>query len=106
MTRWLNPAPVEVPASFADLNLHPLIAQTLVRRGITTLEAARAFLHPDSPARAGYERLAALFHSLRGAAPEPWDTLSMGMSADYAQAIAEGSTMVRIGTALFGRRGG
>ncbi|ALN79699.1 YggS family pyridoxal phosphate-dependent enzyme [Lysobacter antibioticus] len=32
------------------------------------------------------------------------DTLSMGMSDDYAVAIAEGSTMVRIGTALFGAR--
>ena len=30
--------------------------------------------------------------------------LSMGMSADYAEAILEGSNMVRIGTALFGRR--
>ena len=48
MTRWLNPVPVEIPASFADLNLPPLIAQTLIRRGITTLQAARAFLHPDS----------------------------------------------------------
>src|SRR5512141_1955722 len=48
MTRWLNPSPVEVPASFADLNLHPLVEQTLIRRGIATLEAARAFLHPDS----------------------------------------------------------
>jgi PLP dependent protein len=32
------------------------------------------------------------------------DTLSMGMSADMTTAIAEGSTMVRIGTALFGAR--
>ncbi len=32
------------------------------------------------------------------------DTLSMGMSADLEAAIAEGSTMVRVGTALFGRR--
>lgn len=32
------------------------------------------------------------------------DTLSMGMSGDMATAIAEGSTMVRIGTALFGKR--
>lgn len=30
--------------------------------------------------------------------------LSMGMSADYAEAILEGATMVRVGTALFGRR--
>jgi single-stranded-DNA-specific exonuclease len=48
MARWLNPSPVDVPASFADLDLHPLVAQTLIRRGITTLDQARAFLHPDS----------------------------------------------------------
>jgi pyridoxal phosphate enzyme (YggS family) len=34
----------------------------------------------------------------------PLDTLSMGMSADFETAIACGSTMVRIGTALFGDR--
>ena len=32
------------------------------------------------------------------------DCLSMGMSGDYADAIAEGSTLVRVGTALFGPR--
>ncbi|HET9913561.1 MAG TPA: single-stranded-DNA-specific exonuclease RecJ [Anaerolineales bacterium] len=48
MTRWIDPPPVEIPASFADLSLPPLIAQTLIRRGIGTPEAARAFLHPDS----------------------------------------------------------
>jgi single-stranded-DNA-specific exonuclease len=48
MTRWINPPPVEIPASFADLNLTRLVAQTLVRRGFTTLEAANAFLNPDS----------------------------------------------------------
>jgi pyridoxal phosphate enzyme (YggS family) len=32
------------------------------------------------------------------------DTLSMGMSADFESAIAEGATLVRIGTALFGAR--
>jgi hypothetical protein len=34
------------------------------------------------------------------------DTLSMGMSADFESAIAEGATLVRIGSALFGPRGG
>jgi pyridoxal phosphate enzyme (YggS family) len=34
-----------------------------------------------------------------------WDTLSMGMSADMEAAVAEGSTMVRVGSAIFGRRG-
>lgn len=38
------------------------------------------------------------------AQPLAWDTLSMGMSADLDAAIAAGSTMVRIGTALFGKR--
>lgn len=36
--------------------------------------------------------------------PEQWDTLSMGMSGDLDAAIAAGSTMVRVGTALFGKR--
>lgn len=36
--------------------------------------------------------------------PHDWDTLSMGMSGDLQQAIEHGSTMVRIGTAIFGER--
>ena len=38
------------------------------------------------------------------AAGIPLDTLSMGMSDDFEAAIAEGATMVRIGTAIFGAR--
>jgi single-stranded-DNA-specific exonuclease len=48
MTRWLDPHPVNIPASFADLNLPPLIAQTLLRRGISSPEEVGAFLHPDT----------------------------------------------------------
>jgi pyridoxal phosphate enzyme (YggS family) len=33
-----------------------------------------------------------------------WDILSMGMSGDYEIAIEEGSTMIRVGTAIFGER--
>jgi uncharacterized pyridoxal phosphate-containing UPF0001 family protein len=33
-----------------------------------------------------------------------FNELSMGMSSDYAEAIAEGSTLLRIGTAIFGER--
>ncbi|GAB4400517.1 MAG: single-stranded-DNA-specific exonuclease RecJ [Anaerolineales bacterium] len=47
MTRWLDPRPVEIPASFQDLGLPPLIAQTLLRRGISRPEDAEAFLHPE-----------------------------------------------------------
>ena len=32
------------------------------------------------------------------------DTLSMGMSGDFEAAIAEGATLVRVGTAIFGQR--
>ena len=50
------------------------------------------------------------FHRLRDslercrAAGLPLDTLSMGMSADLEAAIAEGATMVRVGSAIFGER--
>jgi pyridoxal phosphate enzyme (YggS family) len=53
--------------------------------------------------RAEFGRVRQLFDELR-AAGFSLDTLSMGMSADLEAAIAEGSTMVRIGTALFGER--
>lgn len=48
----------------------------------------------------------ALFNAVKAkhAHPEQWDTLSMGMSGDLDAAIAAGSTMVRVGTALFGKR--
>jgi pyridoxal phosphate enzyme (YggS family) len=52
---------------------------------------------------AAFARLRSLVESLR-ATGLPVDTLSMGMSADMEAAIAEGSTIVRIGTALFGAR--
>jgi single-stranded-DNA-specific exonuclease len=48
LTRWIDPPQTDIPASFADLNLPPLIAQTLVRRGIRTPDSARAFLQPDT----------------------------------------------------------
>lgn len=48
----------------------------------------------------------ALFDEVKSlhACPDDWDTLSMGMSGDMQAAIAAGSTMVRVGTALFGHR--
>ena len=48
-------------------------------------------------------RARALYDSVRGAGL-PLDTLSMGMSADLEAAVHAGSTMVRIGSALFGAR--
>jgi pyridoxal phosphate enzyme (YggS family) len=53
--------------------------------------------------RAPFRRLRELLERLRAQGLE-LDTLSMGMSADMAAAIAEGATMVRIGTAIVGQR--
>ncbi|MDL1944434.1 single-stranded-DNA-specific exonuclease RecJ [Chloroflexi bacterium CFX2] len=47
MTRWLDPPQVDA-SPLAPLDLPPLLAQTLVRRGIPTPDSARAFLHPDA----------------------------------------------------------
>jgi single-stranded-DNA-specific exonuclease len=51
MTRWLDPHPVQTD-SLSELDLHPLVARTLIRRGFDSPASARAFLHPDeiSPA--------------------------------------------------------
>lgn len=54
-------------------------------------------------AQALHQRLTDIFHSLNQK-NYGLDTLSMGMSADLGPAIAAGSTLVRIGTALFGKR--
>jgi pyridoxal phosphate enzyme (YggS family) len=53
--------------------------------------------------RAPHRRLAALLQQLRDQGLA-LDTLSMGMSADLEAAIAEGATLVRVGTAIFGGR--
>ena len=50
-----------------------------------------------------YEKMHHLFNQLQAQYPTV-DTLSMGMSNDLTMAIANGSTMVRIGTAIFGAR--
>jgi uncharacterized pyridoxal phosphate-containing UPF0001 family protein len=55
--------------------------------------------------RAQFARVRAVFEAMRDAGL-PVDTLSMGMSGDLEAAIAEGATIVRVGTALFGARPG
>lgn len=50
-----------------------------------------------------FESLEEVFESLKVKYPN-FDTLSMGMSADMSAAIASGSTIVRIGSAIFGAR--
>ena len=54
--------------------------------------------------RGPFRRMRVLFDDLNASGFE-FDTLSIGMSDDLEAAIAEGATMVRIGTAIFGSRG-
>lgn len=55
--------------------------------------------------RQDFRDIARAFDNLRKTTGiETLDTISMGMSHDYMTAIAEGSTMVRIGTTIFGER--
>lgn len=69
-------------------------------RGLMAIPAPLSDLQAQ---REGFRRLATEHQKLQQHYPS-MDTLSMGMSNDYEAAIAEGSTLIRIGTALFGLR--
>lgn len=73
---------------------------------INTLPAIRlrglmAIPHPQT--QHGFAKMHVLFQQMCHAGIA-LDTLSMGMSADWQQAIAHGATIVRLGTAIFGQR--
>lgn len=71
-------------------------------RGLMAIPAAS---DDRAEQRAAFAALRALRDTLQQALPDQTlDTLSMGMSGDMDAAIAEGSTLIRIGTALFGPR--
>jgi pyridoxal phosphate enzyme (YggS family) len=73
----------------------------LVLRGLMAIpEPVDGFDAQRAPHRALRELLA----QLRSQGLAPLDTLSMGMSADLEAAVAEGATIVRVGSAIFGQR--
>lgn len=89
-------APADIDTLAAAIAAEP----ALQLRGLMAIPAP----WPDAPRRlAAFARMHQLQQALTAQYPHA-DTLSMGMSSDYAEAIAEGATMVRIGTALFGAR--
>jgi pyridoxal phosphate enzyme (YggS family) len=86
--------PDELPAMAGGLGSGRVIGlMTIARMGAS-----------DQEARATFRRLRELRDHLRKAFGEPLEELSMGMSDDAEAAAAEGATLVRIGTALFGPR--
>ncbi len=86
----------------------PALAQAVAALPNIKLRGLMAIPEPaDDPAaqRAPHRALAALLAALNDQGLG-LDTLSMGMSADLEAAIAEGATIVRVGTAIFGGRAG
>jgi pyridoxal phosphate enzyme (YggS family) len=84
----------------------PALARAVAALPRVTLRGLMAIPEPETePARqrAPLARMRQLFEQLQHDGL-PLDTLSMGMSADLEAAIAEGATMVRVGTAIFGAR--
>ncbi|PVY76971.1 hypothetical protein C8D92_104203 [Tamilnaduibacter salinus] len=100
----------EASKSGADPDEVPALARAIA--ALENLELAGLMAIPDpnqaeSSLRASFRRLAGLLATLQeqttdGPIPQ---TLSMGMSGDLEIAIAEGATLVRVGSALFGPRG-
>ena len=62
------------------------------------------FTDDEAVIRADFERIAAIKSELANHFDSHYNILSMGMSDDYPIALEYGSTMVRIGTAIFGQR--
>ncbi|NKF24040.1 YggS family pyridoxal phosphate-dependent enzyme [Solimonas marina] len=75
----------------------------LPRLQLRGLMAIPAPVDDGNDARAPFQQLHALYEQLR-ADGLPLDTLSAGMSDDLEAAVAEGSTLVRVGSAIFGAR--
>jgi pyridoxal phosphate enzyme (YggS family) len=86
-----------LPADVAALAWQVVALPRLRLRGLMAIP------EPGPGAATQHQAMAALYTALQ-AEGLPLDTLSLGMSADLEAAIAAGSTMVRVGTAIFGAR--
>ncbi len=92
----------------ADLGaLEPLIRAVvpLEHLQLRGLMAIPPFFEDPELSRPYFRRLASLRDQMQDRVGIPLPELSMGMSSDFAVAVEEGATIVRIGTAIFGRRG-
>ncbi|WP_350561311.1 YggS family pyridoxal phosphate-dependent enzyme [Psychrobacter sp. CAL346-MNA-CIBAN-0220] len=75
-------------------------------KGYERLQLRGLMIIPAKADTDAFARTQQLFNEVKQMHPElsAWDTLSMGMSGDMEDAIVNGSTMVRVGTAIFGTR--
>ncbi|WP_457421460.1 YggS family pyridoxal phosphate-dependent enzyme [Roseateles sp. P5_E7] len=98
---------VNISAEASKSGLLPADVAALARQVAAlprlTLRGLMAVPEPGPGALAQHKAMAALFEALK-AEGLALDTLSLGMSADLEDAIRAGSTMVRVGSAIFGAR--
>lgn len=90
--------------SGCDIDELPALIETV--KGYERLQLRGLMIIPAKADTNAFTRTQQLFDEIKQAHPdlEAWDTLSMGMSGDMSAAIANGSTLVRVGTAIFGAR--
>jgi pyridoxal phosphate enzyme (YggS family) len=79
------------------------LAERIVSTAGLRLRGVMAVAPLDEPARPAFARLRTISERVRSIAPDARD-ISAGMSGDFAEAIAEGATHLRIGTAITGMR--
>ncbi len=79
------------------------VLQELEHVEIKGLMGMATFTENAKQIRKEFKSLRTMYHALRTELPDITE-LSMGMSGDYSIAIEEGSTMVRIGSSIFGAR--
>jgi pyridoxal phosphate enzyme (YggS family) len=89
--------PEETEAALAEIAEFPGIFV----RGLMTVPP---FSDGESQTRKFFSQMFRLFLDIRGKKMDNIDILSMGMSGDFELAIAEGSNLVRVGSAIFGER--
>jgi len=87
-----------------DVELNEILdAEQLHNVKITGIMGMATFTSDKVQIRKEFKKLNKYFEALRKKLPDA-NILSMGMSGDYELAIEEGSTMVRIGSSIFGAR--
>lgn len=84
-----------------DATLNAIASAPLKRTEICGLMGMATFTDDAAQVRSEFKSLRTLFDRYN---PGHWNTCSMGMSGDWRIAVDEGSTLVRVGSAIFGSR--
>lgn len=84
-----------------DATLNALVGTPLGNTKVCGLMGMATFTDDTEQVRCEFKSLRTLYDRYN---PGHWDTCSMGMSGDWRIAVDEGSTLVRVGSAIFGSR--